>query len=204
MLRRFCANLLTISNFASGVKLFFCCPAWFLLRFRLQRSLLRSKVTPRKISKIDQRTMRPATWAHGRSTPGSCTGLFSEGFPTGAQGHLPHLTQRTPLLRLPTSLNRGRPQWPPGGFLTHLQLFKSTTRCSPLQAEGARSAADLVQLFENSKRPVMTQAAALWKMWETVRRLSFYAAFYCCVRLLVVTAKSSISAAPGFQDLSIH
>ena len=36
-----------------------------------------------------------ATRAHGRLTPGSCNGLFSEGFPTAVQGHLPRLTQRT-------------------------------------------------------------------------------------------------------------
>jgi hypothetical protein len=46
----------------------------------------------------------------GELTPGSCNGLFSVGFPTGVQGHLPHPTQRTSsITRLPTSLNRGRP-----------------------------------------------------------------------------------------------
>ena len=59
---------------------------------------------------------RPAKYARaararGRSTPGSCNGLFSAGFPTGVQGRLPHLTQRTSF-PLPST---GQATRPPGG-----------------------------------------------------------------------------------------
>ena len=36
-----------------------------------------------------------AAKAHRRLPPGSCNGLFSEGFPTEVQGRLPRLNQRT-------------------------------------------------------------------------------------------------------------
>jgi hypothetical protein len=137
LLRRFCANPLNISKFASVVKLFFAAQLYPYCDFCSHRSLLRLKVTPRQISKIDQRAKHRATRAHERLTPGSCNGLFSAGFPTGVQGRLPHLTQRTCSITLASHFpQRGRPRGPPGGFTTHLQLFKSTTSYSLLQAIG--------------------------------------------------------------------
>ena len=66
--------------------------------------------------------------------PGSCNGLFSGGFPTGAQGLLPHLTQRTcfPLPFGPATqhLSPGRS----GSSTAHLQLLESIKLRSLLQA----------------------------------------------------------------------
>ena len=59
-------------------------------------------VALRKISKSDQQTTPEPLGLTGDKSPGSCNGLFSEGFPTGVQGLLPHLTQRT-IFPLPSS-----------------------------------------------------------------------------------------------------
>ena len=59
-------------------------------------------VALRKISKSDQQTTLEPLGLTGDKSPGSCNGLFSEGFPTGVQGLLPHLTQRT-IFPLPSS-----------------------------------------------------------------------------------------------------
>ncbi len=71
-----------------------------------------------------------ATRARGSCTPGSCNGLFSVGFPTGVQGHLPHLTQRTSF-PLPSD---GAGTRPPGGSTAHPQLVKSSTATPGMQA----------------------------------------------------------------------
>jgi hypothetical protein len=110
---------------------------------------------------------RPAIYARTtrvrrRLTPGSCNGLFSVGFPTGAQGHLPHLTQRTSSITLlPTSLTRAGRQATGRlycNFLFLVQLSKSSTGFSQLQAVRLSFVPCRLQLFENSNDPVIRQA----------------------------------------------
>jgi hypothetical protein len=116
-----------------------------------------------------------ATKAHGGFLPGSCNGLFSVGFPTGARDDIPPLpTLRTSFPLPPTGRPIGHRKAP---LLFH-QLFKSTTVLSILQAarvlifrhlagllrcflHTARSGS--LQLSENSKHSLFTQLKSLWK-----------------------------------------
>jgi len=60
-----------------------------------------------------------AAEARRRLPPGSCNGLFSEGFPTGVQGLLPHLTQRTSITTCFPLPSTGQAKRPPGGSTSH-------------------------------------------------------------------------------------
>jgi hypothetical protein len=65
-----------------------------------------------------------AAEARRRFPPGSCNSLFSEGFPTGVQGHLPHLTQRTSITTCFPLPSTGQANRPPGGSTSHSATFK--------------------------------------------------------------------------------
>jgi hypothetical protein len=75
---------------------------------RVDESPIRKSRTAQNI-KEQPANCAPAYKARRRLTPGSCNGLFSAGFPTGVQGLLPHLTQRTSLISFPLP-SWGRPQ----------------------------------------------------------------------------------------------
>jgi hypothetical protein len=85
--------------------------------------------------------------------------MFSAGFPTGVQGHLPHLTQRTSF-PLPSS---GQATRPPGGSTAQQQLFKSTTAYSRLQPATGNAGFRFKQPAENSNTHAQRQAKWLWE-----------------------------------------
>ena len=103
--RRFCANFLKLSKIHLLVKVnrrsarSRSNSLWTVVP-RLQLSIsqaARCRSTHRAAQNIKERPAihARADRARGRISPGSCNGLFSVGFPTGVQGRLPHLTQRT-------------------------------------------------------------------------------------------------------------
>ena len=83
---RFGANFLRLSNFPSPVKLFFA------LRFRGKsfwfgiRSFGANIRAAQNLKDQPAQKMPEPILAHGNKIPGSCNGLFSEGFPTEGPG----------------------------------------------------------------------------------------------------------------------
>ena len=71
-------------------------------------------------------------------------------------------TSPDPTNQLPTS-HSGQAQRPPGGSTAHLQLFKSSTSHPWVQPAAGLAFTASLQLFENSNRPVLTQAQHLWE-----------------------------------------
>ena len=143
--RRFCANFLNLSDFLLYVNLIFVLIVYIPKpsQTRCWRSFPEcgepktvgsqagSDQLLRAAQNIKQRPVfTRATRARERSTLGSCNGLFSAGFPTGAQGSC--FPPPDPTNQLPTSLN-GQATRPPGGSIAHLQLFKSSTSYPSLQ-----------------------------------------------------------------------
>ncbi len=75
----------------------------------------------KKIKKRPAKTAR-ATRARGRSSPGSCNGLFSVGFPTGVQRCTScaiRSTLRTSFPLPPKRISTGQATRPPGGSTAH-------------------------------------------------------------------------------------
>ena len=64
-----------------------------------------------------------------------------------------------------------------GRLTAHLQLFKSTTSYSQLQAAVYQNFPASLQLSENSNGVLRTQAVCLWKMWETLAKPTVYRGF---------------------------
>ena len=126
----------------------------------------------RKISMSD-RLFACATEAHERSSPGSCGGLFSEEFPSGARGCLsPLSTLRTLLPNLGESTWRlsrlGRPQRPPEAPLPYFQLLEISTGFSRLQLAATFCCHISLRLPENSSGSRIAQPARLWKAPDSV------------------------------------
>src|ERR1039458_9336016 len=65
----------------------------------------------------------------------ACSGMSSAGFPTGLQGRMPRLNQRTSITTCFPLPSTGQTLRSPGGFTAHLQLSKSSTDHSCMQAE---------------------------------------------------------------------
>jgi hypothetical protein len=85
-----------------------------------------------QISKIDRRKRARATKAHRGISPGSCNGLFSEGFPTGVRGTClarPYEPALQPASRFPL----GAGPKATGKQTAHVQLPKSSTDKPRLQ-----------------------------------------------------------------------
>ena len=85
-----------------------------------------------QISKIDRRKRARATKAHRGISPGSCNGLFSEGFPTGVRGSClarPYEPALHPASRFPL----GAGPKATGKQTAHVQLPKSSTGQPRLQ-----------------------------------------------------------------------
>lgn len=114
------------------------------------------------------------TRAHERSSPGSCGGLFSEGFPTGTRGNRLfrsfELASRLGRLGLvPFALGAALPA--AGSPTAFFQLFESSIAGSRLQLTAVVPCSASLRLPENSNGPGLTQVALLVgkiaNLWES-------------------------------------
>ena len=112
---------------------------------------------------MSDRQFACATEAHERLSPGSCGGLFSEEFPSGARDSLlSHPTLRTLLPNLVEATWRpsrlGRPHWPPEAPLpcfNFLRLAQPSQLCNPLPSCVAAPCCDFLRIAtdEPSRKP---------------------------------------------------
>jgi hypothetical protein len=98
-------------------------------------------------------------WAHGRSSSGSCNGLFSEGFPTGIED----LIRAHPILRtglpFPRCGQDPKAHWEAPLLICNFQrVAQATLCCKRVVSSGVHRIATALQLFENSNEQVRTQA----------------------------------------------
>ena len=113
---------------------------------------------------MSNRQFACATEAHRRLSPGSCGGLFSEEFPSGAKGCIRlfqpfELCFRTWSNRLWRRSRLGRPHWPPEAPLpcfNFLRLAQPSQLCNPLLLFLAAPCCDFLRIATDhpSRKPL--------------------------------------------------
>jgi len=174
--RRFCANLLNLSDFPLHVKLDRFSPK--AAQTRCWRRVLRRDSRPSGKKKPHSEMSHSAKYQRATSKKhpsrlGSrelnsrvLQWLVLCGIPYRGSGMRRLRISPDPTNQLPTSLI-GQAKRPPGGSTAHLQLPKSSTRHSQLQvspeSRPAKPASLRLQLSENTDQPKGRQAPCLWK-----------------------------------------
>jgi hypothetical protein len=201
-LRRFCANLLNISNLGFLVK------SISVLRSRPRKlvvggcSSLRFRLTRpgnspvQKLRTAQNINQHPAQYAPEPlrltevsqptgDAPGSCNGLFSVGFPTVAQGLLPHLILRTSITTCFPLPSTGQAYLATGRRLLLICNFQRVAQATPLCKRLVHQA--VVRSCNFPRVSILRpdcKLPALWEtpsLWETPANQHHYCVF---VRLI--------------------